>query len=201
MGTDEADEEARMAVDITDSAEHNLVNVEMALEESAGEYDELAMIVDAGIGIEDSGCTYPVMGDSTWQEWLRILTDKKLEHQVQIHKCHRVFKFGNDSVVHSTSTVEFPVSFCQIPKRLRVCLVPGSMPLLLSRGTFADWGFVQDYRNSKGYLLDHPGKGWFDVEKSTVKEHFVFQLLKDLQPEDVAMIVNSNQVPHYFCHV
>ena len=29
-------------------------------------------------------------------------------------------------------------------------------------------------------MLDHPDKGWFDVEKSTVKEHVIFQLLKDL---------------------
>ena len=31
---------------------------------------EDVLFVHTGYGIEDSGCTYPVMGESTWEKWL-----------------------------------------------------------------------------------------------------------------------------------
>ncbi len=48
-----------------------------------------------------------------------------------------------------------PVKVFGEGKILKFSLVPGSTPLLLSRGLLADWGVVQDFRHARVRLLDH----------------------------------------------
>ena len=95
-------------------------------------HDETVTIVDTidhamfrgGSRIEDSGCTTPVMGTLTWNEWLRELHRLGVRDEIKFHSCHRVFKFGNDSVLNATKQVEFPVVFGGQERTLSVwCLV------------------------------------------------------------------------------
>ncbi len=139
-----------------------------------------AMLTEAGVGIEDSGCTTPVMGTLTWNEWLRELHRLGVRDEIKFHRCHRVFKFGNDSVLNATKQVEFPVVFGGQERTLSVCLVPGRTPLLLARGLMAEWGLVQNYRDNTVFYLDQPHLGWQPVQQSA-KGHYVFNLLDGLK--------------------
>ena len=104
---------------VTDSEVHDVSEetVDMALN------SELVFFLDAGTGVEDSGCTRPVMGDKTWEEWIKILSVKGLSSKIIFGKCHRAFKFGNGSTLHSVKTVTFPVRFEGTDRVLEVCLV------------------------------------------------------------------------------
>ena len=69
-------------------------------------------------------------------------------------------------MLKATRDVTFPVKLFNEDKEVKVSLIPGSTPRLLARCTLADWGVVQDFRNSKVMIVDRPVEGWKRVEQS-----------------------------------
>ncbi len=60
---------------------------------------EEALFVEPGKGIEDNGCTSPVMGgEEVWSEWLPILQAKGLLTRVITTQSTKVFRFGNGTI-------------------------------------------------------------------------------------------------------
>ena len=112
-----------------------------------------------------------------------MLQQKDLMTDIQFEKGRKVVKLGNGSVLHATKEVTLPVKVFDEDKELKIKLIPGYTPLLLARSTLADWGIVQDFRNSKVQLLDRLPEGWKDVEQS-IKGHFLFDLLGSFKHVD-----------------
>ena len=143
---------------------------------ATNEPTEECLYVQAGKGIQDSGCTAPVMGERTWDQWLHLLCIKGLNDRVEEAKSDKTFKFGNGATLSALKMVRFPIKMYGQETELEVHIIPGETPLLLSRDTLARWGVIQDFRNAKVTFVDSNSSHWYDVERSA-KGHFVFDLL------------------------
>ena len=150
---------------------------------------EDVMFVNIGYGIEDSGRAFPVMGETTRDKRVEKCRELNMPDQVVVSKTNRAFKFGNDNVLGAKCEVSIPVVIQGCEKRIGCCMVPGGVPLLLSRGMLAAWGVIQDYRNEKVKFLDDDKTDWRDVEQSE-NGHFVFNLLSGYAAKRTALILS-----------
>ena len=55
--------------------------------------------VQAGKGIQDSGCTTPVMGDKTWDKWLQLLQRKGLADRIEEFESGQTSEFGDGNIL------------------------------------------------------------------------------------------------------
>ena len=78
-------------------------------------------------GILDSGATKTVMGSQLLSDFLRNL-QPRVRQQVKRCKCEVTFKFGNQGTLDSQHALVIPIG----KLGLKIAIVPGSTPLLLS---------------------------------------------------------------------
>ena len=91
-----------------------------------------ALVHDAGFGVVDTGCGRGLVGQNTLDRHV----EKMSEHGIQIvelpPKMH-TFKYGNGSIDRSGRRVELPIFVAGKELRVRLHVVPGDVPLLLSK--------------------------------------------------------------------
>eukprot|EP00438_Fugacium_kawagutii_P025213 Skav222622 [mRNA] locus=scaffold4205:86469:93548:+ [translate_table: standard] len=92
----------------------------------------VSLVHDAGLGVVDTGCGRGLVGEETL-----------LRHEVQLKK-HQLsiteldarphtFRYGNGSADRSHRRVELPIFIQGKPMRMRLHVVPGNVPLLVSK--------------------------------------------------------------------
>ena len=89
----------------------------------------------------DTGCSRFLIGQDTLEKWEQMLTRRwSLSIQrVQLRKA-RTFRCGNDETLESRTPATLPVGIAGVSGVLRVHVVPGGAPLLLSKEFLRDLG-------------------------------------------------------------
>ena len=88
---------------------------------------ESEAISSGAFGILDTGATKTVMGSKLIREFLTALSPE-LRAQVSRGPCNVMFRFGNQGTLMSHQAMIVPLG----PLKLRIAIVPGQTPLLLS---------------------------------------------------------------------
>ena len=92
-------------------------------------------------GVNDTGCSRFLIGQSTLEKWERMLTRRwSLSTQRVHHEKAMTFRFGNDETLETRTLAILPVGIAGVNGVLRVHVVPGGAPLLLPRGFLRDLG-------------------------------------------------------------
>ena len=127
-------------------------------------YAQVQNMADKLLGILDSGCQQTVMGIATLRKWLAafrkaglVSTTWKPAH----YKDDTVFKFGGGGRLKALYRVNLPIFPGGRFATIKVSVVAGETPLLLSRQVHRDLGLVVDhdlrrYSARKLGLADQP---------------------------------------------
>ena len=85
----------------------------------------------------DTGCSRFLIGQSALEKWERMLTRRwgLSTQRVQLAKAV-TFRFGNDETLETRTLAILPVGNAGVNGVLRVLVVPGGAPLLLSKDFF-----------------------------------------------------------------
>lgn len=113
------------------------------------------------LGIVDSGCQKTVMGLFSYMSWEEKLKQTGVLPNGAVRKdSDEVFQFGNNGQLKSLFSVDLPVTVYGKIATLRVCIVAGHTPLLLSRKTLGKLGlsinFESNLISSKKLEIDQP---------------------------------------------
>ena len=101
-------------------------------------------------GILDTGATKTVMGSKFVASFLQAL-DPEIRRQVHRSSCDVVFRFGNQGTLRSSHALVIPV--CGL--RLKIAVVPGATPFLLSNTLLRALGAVVDTGRNKLLIHQH----------------------------------------------
>ena len=90
--------------------------------------------VHIGKGVIDTGCSRFWVGQSTLEKWERMRKKMASEHppRVQLEKA-TTFRLCNDETLETTALAVLPVGIAGVNGVLRVNVVPGGAPLVLSK--------------------------------------------------------------------
>ena len=85
----------------------------------------------------DTGCSRFLIGQNTLDEWEQMLTRRwgLSTQRIQLAKAIK-FRFGNDETLETRTLAILPVGIAGVNGVLRVYVVPGRAPLLLSKDFF-----------------------------------------------------------------
>ena len=88
---------------------------------------------------QTQGCSRFLIGQNTLEKWEQMLTRKwSLSAQrIQLAKA-MTFRCGNDETLETRTLAILPVGIAQVNGVLRVYVVPGGVPLLLSKEFLRD---------------------------------------------------------------
>ena len=89
--------------------------------------------VEMGQGVVDTGCTKMMVGARTMAKWLSHL-EKKYCLTALVVPANTVFRFGGGSRKRAQWAVILPAGIGGRSCALKIYVVPGDAPLLLSRG-------------------------------------------------------------------
>ena len=94
-----------------------------------------------GKGVIDTGCSRFLIGQSTLEKWERMLTRRWAlsTQKVQLEKA-MTFRFGDDETLEIRTVATLPVGIAGVKGVLRVHVVPGGAPLMLSMDFLKDLG-------------------------------------------------------------
>ena len=111
------------------------------------------------LGIVDSGCQKTVMGLFSFMVWEEKLKQTGVLPNGAVRQdSDEVFQFGNNGQLKSLFSVDLPVTVFGKIATLRVCIVAGHTPLLLSRKTLGKLGlsinFEENLISSKKLGID-----------------------------------------------
>ena len=100
----------------------------------------------------DTGCSHFLIGQNTLEKWEQMLTRRwgLSTQRVQLKKA-RTFRFGNDETLETRTPAILSVGIAGVHGVLRVHVVPGGAPLLLSKEFLRDLGCHIDL--GCGYLF------------------------------------------------
>ena len=121
-----------------DRPDHLLQEVTEALcldEDSDFEDEEetsCALVHEAGYGVVDTGCGRGIIGENTLEKHL-VELKKHGGRCEEIEARPHTFRYGNGSSDVSKRKVQFPVYLNGKELRMRVYVVPGEVPLLISK--------------------------------------------------------------------
>eukprot|EP00435_Cladocopium_sp_Y103_P045324 s1858_g13.t1 len=101
-------------------------------------------------GILDTGATKTVMGSQFVSSFLQAL-NPEIRKQVQRSSCDVVFRYGNQGTLNSTHAMVIPV--CGL--RLKIAVVPGATPFLISNTLLRALGAVVDTNQQKLLIHKH----------------------------------------------
>ena len=105
-----------------------------------------------GKGVIDTGCSRFLIGQNTFEKWEQMLTRRwgLSTQRVQLKKA-MTFRFGNDETLETRTLAILPVGIAGVNGVLRVYVVPGGAPLLLSKECLRDFGCHIDL--GRGHLF------------------------------------------------
>ena len=104
-----------------------------------------------GNGVIDTGCSHFLIGQSTLEKWEQMLTQRwgLRTQRMQLEKA-MTFRFGHDETLETRTLAMLPVGIAGVNGVLRVHVVLGSAPLLLSKEFVRDLGCHIDL--TRGHL-------------------------------------------------
>ena len=102
----------------------------------------------SSFGVVDLGATKTVIGSKLVPELLQNL-DPEVKRQVTRCKCPVTFRFGNQGVLQSEQAIVLPIGNL----KLKIAVVPGSTPLLLSNTLLRALSVVIDTENH--WIMSH----------------------------------------------
>ena len=85
-----------------------------------------------GFGVVDTGCGRGLIGADTLQRHRDLLATKNIKI-IDLANQKQVFRYGNGSVDEAIGRVEIPIFIQGRQLRMRVSVVPGQVPLLISK--------------------------------------------------------------------
>ena len=100
------------------------------------------------LGIVDTGATKTVIGSGFVANLLAALRPE-VRRQVQRCRCSVVFRFGNQGTLESKHVLVAPIG----PLKLKIAIVPGQTPFLLSNALLRAIGATVDVTVIKSTLL------------------------------------------------
>ena len=105
-----------------------------------------------GKGVIDTGCSRFLIGQNTLEKWEQMLTRRwgLSTQRIQLATA-MTFRFGNDETLETRTLAFLPVGIAGVSGVLRVCVVPGGAPLLLSKEFLRDLGCHIDL--GRGHLF------------------------------------------------
>ena len=105
-----------------------------------------------GKGVIDTGCSRFLIGQNTLEKWEEMLTRRwgLSTQRIQLAKA-MTFRFGNDETLETRTLAILPVGIAGVNGVLRVYVVPGGAPLLLSKEFLRDLGCHIDL--GRGHLF------------------------------------------------
>ena len=110
--------------------------MELAMEEAESSAEEeesvVALVHEAGFGVVDTGCGRGIVGEETLAKHQVRLRQHGLEIQELEARPH-TFRYGNGSSDVSTRRVQIPVIIRGKRMQMRAHVVPGKVPLLISK--------------------------------------------------------------------
>ena len=98
----------------------------------------------AGCGLVDTGCGKMVVGRKTLQRFESILKKADPSAEITYSKHEATFRFGGDHNVKSTQLAHIPITIADMTGELRVSVVEGETPLLISLPALKDLGAIID---------------------------------------------------------
>ena len=103
-------------------------------------------------GMIDTGCSRFLIGQNTLEKWEQMLTRRwgLSTQRIQLAKA-MTFRFGNDETLETRTVAFLPVGIAGVNGVLRVYVVPGGAPLLLSKEFSRDLGCHIDL--GRGHLF------------------------------------------------
>lgn len=97
-----------------------------------GDETSCSLVHPAGFGVVDTGCGRGVIGEQTLQRHEAAMLKHGLRLEDLQTKPHR-FRYGNGSADVSTRRVQLPIYICGREMKMRLHVVPGEVPLLVSK--------------------------------------------------------------------
>lgn len=126
----------------------NLEELEPISEDEGEAETACQLLHPAGWGVVDTGCGRGVIGANT----LRRHEDQLSRHGLSVEelepKPHR-FRYGNGSMDVSHRRVQIPIFLSGKEMKMRVHVVPGEVPLLISKRFLKSLGSQMDLQNNK----------------------------------------------------
>ena len=148
------DEElAQLAIsykDELDLAQEELLRTPEDSTESEEDETLVALVHSPGHGVVDTGCGRGLIGEDTLKRHEAVLAEYDLAVKELPHKPH-AFRYGNGAADRSFRTVQIPIFLAGVKMWLRMHVVPGQVPLLLSKRFLKALGAVMDLQ--QGELL------------------------------------------------
>ena len=119
----------------------------------------------------DTGCSRFLTGKDTLEKWERMPTGLHTQ-KINLEKA-MTFRFGNDETLKTKTMAILPVGIAGVSGILRVHVVPGGAPLLLSKECLKDLGGHIDLGRGHRFFEK---LGVRDVVKSEKSPHLLLPL-------------------------
>ncbi|CAK9106407.1 unnamed protein product, partial [Durusdinium trenchii] len=136
--------------DELDLAQEELLRTPEDSTESEEDETLVALVHSPGHGVVDTGCGRGLIGEDTLKRHEAVLAEYDLAVKELPHKPH-AFRYGNGAADRSFRTVQIPIFLAGVKMWLRMHVVPGQVPLLLSKRFLKALGAVMDLQ--QGELL------------------------------------------------
>eukprot|EP00913_Durusdinium_trenchii_P018077 g16986.t1 len=117
-------------------------------DESQPQESHCALVHEAGYGILDTGCGRGLIGANTLDRHVKLLNAKGYDITELPEKMH-TFRYGNGSADKTGRRVEIPVFVGGKELRVRLHVVPGEVPLLISKRLLKSLGAMIDLNDNK----------------------------------------------------
>lgn len=132
-------------------------------------------VTDEGQGLVDTGAEKCVLGADVLPQHLKKLEEQFGVKAKEIVTEPAVFRFANSKRETTTRAVELPIGIGGRADVLRIYIIPGSVPLLISRPVLSSLGGVLDLRTNRLTLHE---LGGVEVEMKTSRSgHLMIDLL------------------------
>ena len=122
--------------------------VEPASSDEEQEETPCQLLHPAGWGVVDTGCGRGVIGENTLKRHENQLQRYDMKIMELEPRPHR-FRYGNGSMDVSHRRVQIPIMLAGKELRMRVHVVPGEVPLLISKRFLKGLGSQMDLQNNK----------------------------------------------------
>eukprot|EP00913_Durusdinium_trenchii_P004266 g3954.t1 len=117
-------------------------------DESQPQESMCALVHEPGYGILDTGCGRGLVGANTLERHIKMLSKHGMNIKELPDKMH-TFRYGNGSADKTSRRIELPVFVAGKELRVRLHVVPGDVPLLISKRLLKSVGAMIDLNDNK----------------------------------------------------
>ena len=154
MGSVDVETDTEAEQDATISVRQTWKHALIAMKEQFGDAFERDLIspCEVGYGAIDTACGYCMIGQSTLDNWIKAYA--LAGHTIKKERIHLVFNYGNGGKLKANTAVLLPIGLGGRNGLIRVAVVDGHAPLLLSRNTLIELDITIRPKRGLAYLDD-----------------------------------------------